>query len=221
MRKRELTTTSYAILGWLSVRPWPIYELARQTQRNLRYFWPRADSRIYDEPKNLVAHGLAKAKRSFVGKRPRTTYVITQKGRTALADWLARPSQPPALDFEGLVKVFFGEAGTREALIDTLQAASALADEIQRTGATVAGEFLEGRHAFPERIHLSALVFDFLWSWADLLRDWTQRTRNEVDRWDGVQLDAHKAAHAITTLGRAKPQRSSATDEKPTYARKR
>src|SRR5258706_15243686 len=110
--KRELTTTSYALLGWLAVRPWPIYELAAQTRRNLRFFWPRADSRLYDEPKNLVAHGLARAQKTFVGKRPRTIYSITDKGRRALAAWLGEPSAPPVLEHEALVKVFFADAGS-------------------------------------------------------------------------------------------------------------
>jgi hypothetical protein len=41
---RELTTTSYAILGLLAIRPWSTYELARQMQRDLRFVWPRAES---------------------------------------------------------------------------------------------------------------------------------------------------------------------------------
>src|SRR5260370_18662876 len=145
---KELTTTSYAILGWLAVRPWPIYEVGKQTRRNLRYFWARAESRLYEEPKNLVAHSLAKVERRFVGKRPRTTYSITPRGRAALKAWLGKPSQAPALDFEALVRVFFAESGTRRQLLDTLSAADRLADDIQSTGAAVAAEFLAGPHPF-------------------------------------------------------------------------
>ena len=59
--ERELTTTSYAILGLLAVRPWSTYELAAQMRRNLHYFWPRAESNVYAEPKRLVAGGFARA----------------------------------------------------------------------------------------------------------------------------------------------------------------
>ena len=48
---RPLTTTSYAILGLLSLRPWTTYELAQQMQRALGQFWPRAESKLYEEPK--------------------------------------------------------------------------------------------------------------------------------------------------------------------------
>ena len=55
------TTTSYAVLGLLSVRTWTTYELAKQVRRRLHWFWPRAERKLYDEPKRLVAAGLATA----------------------------------------------------------------------------------------------------------------------------------------------------------------
>ena len=60
-KARALTSTSYAILGLLSLRPWTTYELAQQMQRALGQFWPRAESKLYEEPKKLVDHGLATA----------------------------------------------------------------------------------------------------------------------------------------------------------------
>ena len=86
-----LTSTSYAILGLLALKPWTTYELAQQMDRALGRFWPRAESRIYEEPKKLVARGLARASSEMVGKRPRTVYTITAKGRRALAEWVADP----------------------------------------------------------------------------------------------------------------------------------
>ena len=76
-----LTATSYAVLGLLAVKPWTTYELAQQMQKALGQFWPRAESKLYEEPKKLVAHGLARASSEMVGKRPRTVYAITPKGR--------------------------------------------------------------------------------------------------------------------------------------------
>lgn len=57
----NLTPTSYAILGLLAVRPYTTYELATQVERTVRRFWPRARSKLYEEPKKLVAAGLAEA----------------------------------------------------------------------------------------------------------------------------------------------------------------
>ena len=84
----ELTSTSFALLGLLAVRPWTTYELAQQMDRGLASFWPRARSNLYAEPKRLVALGLATATTQQVGRRPRTVYRITPKGRRALKAWL-------------------------------------------------------------------------------------------------------------------------------------
>ena len=64
----SLTTTSYAILGLLAVKPWTTYELAQQMRRALGQFWPRAESKLYEEPKKLVAHGLARATQADDGQ---------------------------------------------------------------------------------------------------------------------------------------------------------
>src|SRR5262245_66413365 len=82
-------------------------------ERTIRRFWPRARSKVYEEPKNLVAHGLARATGDAVGRRTRTIYTITPEGRRAFAAWLATPGEPPVLEWEQLVKVFFAEHGTR------------------------------------------------------------------------------------------------------------
>ena len=65
---RELTTTSYAILGFLAIRPWSTYELAKQMRRNFHYFWPRAESNLYAEPKRLISAGLVHARSRPVGR---------------------------------------------------------------------------------------------------------------------------------------------------------
>src|SRR6476620_9183008 len=87
-RQKSRTTTSFAILGLLSLRTWSTYELAKQVSRSLHWFWPRAERKLYDEPKVLVADGLATASKSFTGERPRTVYEITDAGRAALTAWL-------------------------------------------------------------------------------------------------------------------------------------
>src|SRR5215203_1235048 len=96
----SMTTTSYAILGLLAVKPWTTHELVQQVDRSLRRLWPRAQSKLYEEPKKLVAHGFAKATDDSVGRRRRTRYTITAKGRRALTAWLQQPGEGPVLEFE-------------------------------------------------------------------------------------------------------------------------
>ncbi len=56
--RNPLTPTSYAILRQLAWGEATTYELVKAMGRNLRYMWPRAESRIYDEAKRLTAAGL-------------------------------------------------------------------------------------------------------------------------------------------------------------------
>ena len=48
------------------------YELAKQVQRSLGWFWPRAERKLYDEPKRLVEQGLATATSASTMRRTRS-----------------------------------------------------------------------------------------------------------------------------------------------------
>ena len=87
----RLTTSSYAILALLDLKPWTAYELTHQAQRSLRYAWPKSERLLYSEPKKLVAIGYATASTEPSGaKRSRTVYEITDDGRHALEEWATR-----------------------------------------------------------------------------------------------------------------------------------
>ena len=156
-----LTTTSFAILGLLAIQPWTTYELAQQMERTLNRMWPRARSKLYEEPKKLVAHGLAVASSEQIGKRPRTVYSITRAGRRALVEWLRTPGAGPVLEFEQLTKLFFADHGRKQDALATLDATSAWAAEQLAVFAEAASEYLEGRGGFPERIATTVLSARF------------------------------------------------------------
>ena len=59
---RALTTTTYGVLGLLAVRPYSTYELAKAMGLSVGRVWPRAESKLFEEPKKLVEHGYAKAR---------------------------------------------------------------------------------------------------------------------------------------------------------------
>jgi PadR family transcriptional regulator, regulatory protein AphA len=102
MSPRQLSPTSFAILGLLSIQPFTTYELAQQMDRTVSWFWPRAASMIYEEPKKLVAEGLATSQVTFTGKRRSTVYEITDAGRASLRDWLDAPAAGMRVEFGSL-----------------------------------------------------------------------------------------------------------------------
>lgn len=69
MSSQELNTTSYAVLGLLSLRPWPAYELAAEMQHCFAPYWPRVQSRTYEQAERLVANGLAAKLEERRGRR--------------------------------------------------------------------------------------------------------------------------------------------------------
>ena len=60
-----------------------------------------------------------------VGRRPRTRYTITAKGRRALAAWLSQPGDGPILECEQLLKIHLADAGTKADIVTNIEATRA------------------------------------------------------------------------------------------------
>jgi DNA-binding PadR family transcriptional regulator len=200
--RRELTTTSYAILGFLAIQPWTTYELAQQMQRTLNRTWPRARSKLFEEPKKLVEHGLAEASEESVGKRPRTVYTITPAGRRALASWLGTPSNGMALESEHLVKLFFADHGSTEDALATVGAARAWAREQLQEFATVSGDYLEGRGPFPEREAVNVVGARFLVDLYASVVEWADWAEAAMSEWPADPSRAEADWEAMRELNR-------------------
>ena len=174
-----LTTTSHALLGLLALRPWTTYELTKQVRRSLEWFWPRAERKLYDEPKRLVAAGFATAREEYTGRRKRTVYEITPAGRDALAAWLREPSAPPSAENEAMVRVFFADGGD----LDSLRATLAGMEEGARERLAALTAMSEGEPAFPERRHLSAITIRLQAEQEQTTIRWAVSARAEVAKW--------------------------------------
>lgn len=178
-----LTTTSYALLGLLALRPWTTYELTKQVQRSLGWFWPRTERKLYDEPKKLVAAGLATATEQRTGKRPRTVYAITPAGRKALRAWLGEPAVPPTVEFEAMVKVFFADSGTIDQLRETLrQVETDARDRLEVLGVMIA-ESRSGPYEFADRLPVNALALRWGLEQQRVLVEWAVWAQAQVEGW--------------------------------------
>ena len=197
-----LTSTSYAILGLLAVKPWTTYELAQQMDRALGRFWPRAESKLYEEPKKLVVHGLAKATTEMVGQRRRTIYSITAKGRRALAAWVPTSGAGPTLEFEQLIKVFFAEHGTKADLLTTLAGVGDWSQERLGAGADVPQAYLAGTGPFPERLPWLLLVGQFLVDFHLMVERWADWASEIVEEWPDDLREAQPDRKALERQAR-------------------
>lgn len=177
------TPTTFALLGLLAVRPWTAYELAGQTERSLRYFWPRSQAHVYAEVKRLVTLGYADATTEENGRRPRTSYAITAAGRAALTEWLGTPPAEPQIEVETLLRLMFADQGSREDLLATLRSTRETAEGVKRAGTGQLRDYLDTGGPFPERLHIIALMTAFYTDFVDLVARWTRLAEDEVATW--------------------------------------
>jgi PadR family transcriptional regulator AphA len=179
----RLSTTSHAVLGLLSLRSWTTYELAKQVQRSLGWFWPRAERKLYEEPKRLVAAGYATSEAEMTGARPRTVYAVTTDGRAALRTWLDEPPAPPLLEFEGMVKVFFADGGTLAQLRATLDTIAETADAHIAELEDKVDQIVRGDAPFPERWHLNSIGLRFELDHERAIATWARWAKAQTTEW--------------------------------------
>lgn len=179
----RLSTTSYAVLSLLGIQPWSTYELTQQMDRSLGRIWPRAVSKLYEEPKKLVEHGFARARTEQVGNRARTIYSITPKGRRALTAWMAEPGAGPVLEFEALLKVAFAEHGTKADALAQLAAAHDWAVERNEGNRAAAEAYAAGVGPFQQRAAQTMLAGAFLTGLYRMVAEWADWATEIVEQW--------------------------------------
>jgi PadR family transcriptional regulator, regulatory protein AphA len=109
MQDPRLTPTSYIVLGFVDwageATP---YRLKQLVARSVGHFWTLQHAQLYTEPERLTKGGYLTEERERGGRR-RRVYKLTGKGREALAQWRAEPTDAiPELRAPALLKLFFG-----------------------------------------------------------------------------------------------------------------
>jgi PadR family transcriptional regulator AphA len=134
---------TFGLLGMLAVRSWTGYELTQQVRRSLRFVWPSSEGHLYREQKRLVDLGWASVEEEPAGERTRNRYTITDAGRAALGEWLATEPEEPHFQVEGVLRMFFGDQGTPEQLVTSMQASAVTARSMLDEMLGFVGEYLE------------------------------------------------------------------------------
>jgi len=200
-----LTPTSYAVLGLLAIQPWTTYELAKQMDRTLNRFWPRARSKLYEEPKKLVAQGLAVAETGAHGRRPRTVYSITPMGRQALRAWLSTDSSEPVFESEHLLKIFYAENGSSADVLATLAQLRDWVHKLTLRNVEVGSSYLSGAGAYPQRFEVLVLTGRFLDDYLEMIDRWAEWAGGVVSEWPTEPSQAVPDVAAMTaTVDRAR-----------------
>ncbi|MGQ4601247.1 helix-turn-helix transcriptional regulator [Nocardia sp. R6R-6] len=106
----------HAILGWLDTGPGSGYDLVRQMDLGLNWFWGASHSQIYPRMKVLEAKGLIDSSPVMVGsKLEKRVYYITDEGRAVVRKWASEPpTYPPNRDNERLRLIFGDHSSTAD-----------------------------------------------------------------------------------------------------------
>ncbi len=201
---KKLTSTSYALLGLLAERPWSAYELAKYMKTSLvTIVWPRAVSRLYEEPKKLLEHKLATAEQQEVRGRLRMTYDITDLGREALERWLNEPAAEILVEHESMLKLL--SSNTKE--LNKIQMRINEIEQQLQTGmglaAKDASNISEQGFSMPGRALPSVLGLLYIHELAKGQRRWIERSReilaqrNSNLRGSDLEIWAHEQYAAL------------------------
>jgi len=163
-----LTTTEGVVLGLLAEGPRSGYDLLKRAEGSVAHMWAPAKSQLYAVLPRLVDAGLAARRTVRQSARPdKQVYRITRAGRDAVRDWL-ETAQPKSWD-ELLLKVFFAELSSREALLRQLDAYA----EVQRA-------FLAEYEAITPATRYGALTLDYGLELMPSRLRWLEKARREL-----------------------------------------
>jgi len=180
----ELPTTSYAVLGLLALQSWTGYELTQQARRSLAYCWPKEDSVLYEEPRRLVARGLARSHQERAGGRVRNRYEITDEGRRVLREWLAAPGGPPRPQFEPLLRLTFADQGTPPDALAAVDDLRAWAATMRADGLEILRGYREGDAPYPGRSHINVLNACFYMALYNAALAFADLAAAEIATWE-------------------------------------
>jgi PadR family transcriptional regulator, regulatory protein AphA len=122
-----LTATECAVLGLLTKGARSGYDLTKKAEQSVGHVWSPARSQIYAVLPRLVRAGLATSRKVPQSGRPdKQVYRVTSKGREALEAWLETSEDR---DDTFLLRVFFGDLMSKEALVGLVERRRQLARE--------------------------------------------------------------------------------------------
>jgi DNA-binding PadR family transcriptional regulator len=144
---------SHAILSVLIDCPCSGYDLAKQFDQSVGFFWSASHQQIYRELTKLEEQGYLQGEVIPQAGRPdKKCYHVTDHGHAFLQNWMAEPSDIPAIKDDLLVKLYAGAWVTPALLIQELHHHHRLHQERLATYLNIAQTWF----ALPETLERSA-----------------------------------------------------------------
>lgn len=110
-----------AILAFLANQPCSGYDLGKQFDGSVGYFWSASYQQIYRELAKLEAQEWVSAELvSQEGRPDKKLYSVTELGQQHLAAWISEPAEPSPIKEALLVKLFAGHLVERPVIMAEL-----------------------------------------------------------------------------------------------------
>src|SRR5262245_56554073 len=92
----------------------------------------------------------------------------------------------------------FADAGTKDALVDTLRGLRNEGEAVRHQLGAQAADYVATGGPFPERLHIIALIGRFLGDYAQLLESWAAWAEEQVTHWPAAgPASAVPIAHEV------------------------
>ncbi len=111
----------YVLLGLLSHESMTGYEMKKRLDTTLRFFWGGSYGSIYPTLNQLEKEGKVTKEDASSNGREKLSYSITDCGKDALIEWLAKPVEKDELRYETLLKLFFGNETGMEGAMEHIE----------------------------------------------------------------------------------------------------
>ena len=113
---------AHAILVSLVESPASGYDLGKQFDSSVGFFWKATHQQIYRELTKLEEQGWISSEVIAQESRPdKKLYRVTELGKQHLLEWMAGPSEPTAVKDDLLVKIFAGYLAPKETILQQLE----------------------------------------------------------------------------------------------------
>lgn len=109
------------ILGLLSHEPMTGYDIKKQIDGTIRFFWKGSFGNIYPALAAMEKSGFVTKQEANTGGRTRIEYGITEDGKAYLQDWLCTRGAVNELKYETIMKLYFGGAAGSENSIRVIE----------------------------------------------------------------------------------------------------
>jgi DNA-binding PadR family transcriptional regulator len=175
--KPKLTPFSYVILALVGRNGAGPHDIVRM-MRERALFWTTSESHFYAEPKRLAKLGYLSAEKRPGRTHQRTHYELTDKGRDALAAWLAQPAAMPRVQNEAAVKLLGADFSDDATVLSSLRG---LRDQIDASYRDL--EAMERRTGeFPHRVRYLRLLNHLHRQTLDTQRRWLDDVEHELGK---------------------------------------